>query len=94
MRGRGDKYKLTLLTCTQYIFSALPAAPAPTPRLSVAPAPVAAPGQFPSLSMEQISRAQKLCKFAISSLDYQDSKTAVENLNKALYLIQTGQEPQ
>lgn len=74
--------------------SALPAAPAPTPRLSVAPAPVAAPGQFPSLSMEQISRAQKLCKFAISSLDYQDSKTAVENLNKALYLIQTGQEPQ
>ena len=59
-------------------------------------APVLAPatGQFPSLSMEQISRAQKLCKFAVSSLDYQDSKTAVENLNKALFLIQTGQEPQ
>jgi len=74
--------------------SPVPVAPAPTPRRTVAPAPVAAPGQLPSLSMEQVSRAQKLCKFAISSLDYQDSKAAVENLNKALYLIQTGQEPQ
>jgi len=74
--------------------SPLPVAPAPTPRRTVAPAPVAVAGQLPSLSMEQVSRAQKLCKFAISSLDYQDSNAAVENLNKALYLIQTGQELQ
>lgn len=58
----------------------------------MAPAPPAS--GYPTLSFEQISKAQKMCKFAISSLDYQDSKTAVENLNKALYLIQTGQELQ
>lgn len=51
-------------------------------------------GGYPTLSFDQISKAQKLCKFAISSLDYQDSKTAIENLNKAMYLIQTGKELQ
>ena len=49
---------------------------------------VAAPG----LSMDQMSRAQKLCKFAISALDYQDTSTAVDNLTKALTLLQTGRE--
>jgi len=44
------------------------------------------------LSMDQMARAQKLCKFAISSLDYQDTTTAVENLTKALTLLQTGRE--
>jgi len=65
----------------------------PVPMVNpVAPAPPAS--GYPTLSFDQISKAQKMCKFAISSLDYQDSKTAVENLNKALYLIQTGQELQ
>jgi len=45
-----------------------------------------------SLTYDQITRAQKLCKFAISALDYQDTNTAIENLNKALHLCQTGQE--
>jgi len=64
--------------------------PAPTPSV-----PASAPTSgYPTLNFDQISKAQKLCKFAISSLDYQDSKSAVENLNKAIYLIQTGQEMQ
>ena len=44
------------------------------------------------LSVEQIAKAQKLCKYAISSLDYEDIATAILNLNKALHLCQTGQE--
>lgn len=46
-----------------------------------------------TLSIDQVSRAQKLCKYAISALDYQDTKTAIENLTAALILCQTGQEP-
>ena len=44
------------------------------------------------LSVEQISKAQKLCKYAVSSLDYDDLESAILNLNKALHLCQTGQE--
>jgi vacuolar protein sorting-associated protein VTA1 len=45
-----------------------------------------------TLSYDKVARAQKLCKYAISALDYQDTKTAVENLTKALHLVQTGEE--
>jgi len=45
-----------------------------------------------TLSYDQITRAQKLCKFAISALDYQDTATAIDNLNKAIHLCKTGQE--
>ncbi|KAL3280915.1 hypothetical protein HHI36_004142 [Cryptolaemus montrouzieri] len=45
-----------------------------------------------SLPPEKIKKAQKFCKFAESALDYEDFKTAVDNLNKALHLIQTGEE--
>lgn len=44
------------------------------------------------MSYDQITRAQKLCKFAISSLDYKDTNSAIENLTKALNLIRTGKE--
>lgn len=44
------------------------------------------------LSYDKITRAQKLCKFAISSLDYQDTNSAIENLTKALNLCKTGRE--
>ena len=72
------------------LFSVFSPSPAPTPSV-----PASAPTSgYPTLNFDQISKAQKLCKFAISSLDYQDSKSAVENLNKAIYLIQTGQEMQ
>ena len=46
-----------------------------------------------SLSIEQTARVQKLCKYAISALDYQDTPTAIENLVKALHMCHTGQEP-
>ena len=65
-----------------------PAAPAPP----LAALSLTTPGATPTLSPEQITRAQKLCKFAISALDYQDSASAVENLTKALNLVRTGQE--
>merc|ERR1719228_2199858 len=59
-----------------------------------APAPAAAtPGGGASLSIDQIGRVQKLCKYAISALDYQDTPTAIENLTKALHMCQTGEEP-
>jgi len=45
-----------------------------------------------TLSYDKVARAQKLCKYAISALDYQDTNTAVENLTKALHLVKTGQE--
>eukprot|EP00088_Acartia_fossae_P046765 TRINITY_DN505_c0_g1_i4.p1 TRINITY_DN505_c0_g1~~TRINITY_DN505_c0_g1_i4.p1 ORF type:complete len:312 (+),score=87.97 TRINITY_DN505_c0_g1_i4:46-981(+) len=46
------------------------------------------------LSVEQVSKAQKYCKYAISALDYEDMNTAILNLNKALHLCQTGQDMQ
>jgi len=61
-----------------------PAAPAPT---------AATPGGAATLSIDQIGRVQKLCKYAISALDYQDTPTAIENLTKALHMCQTGEEP-
>jgi vacuolar protein sorting-associated protein VTA1 len=45
-----------------------------------------------SLATEQTKKAQKYCKFAISSLDYEDTGTAIINLQKALHLCQTGQD--
>merc|ERR1719270_137868 len=67
-----------------------PAAQPPAPT----PAPTASnPGGAAALSVEQIGRVQKLCKYAISALDYQDTPTAIENLTKALQMCQTGEEP-
>lgn len=43
--------------------------------------------------MEQINKAQKLIKWAGSALDYDDVPTSVMNLQKALHLLTTGQEP-
>ena len=39
---------------------------------------------------EQIAQAQKHCKYASSALTYEDVPTAIENLQKALRLLQTG----
>lgn len=39
-----------------------------------------------------MTKAQKYCKWAGSALNYDDAKTAIENLEKALYLLKTGQE--
>jgi len=84
--------------------AAQPPAPTPAPARPApqdvggfqpaAPAPTASnPGGAAALSVEQIGRVQKLCKYAISALDYQDTPTAIENLTKALQMCQTGEEP-
>uniref|UniRef100_A0A8D0AI39 Vesicle (multivesicular body) trafficking 1 n=1 Tax=Sander lucioperca TaxID=283035 RepID=A0A8D0AI39_SANLU len=44
------------------------------------------------LTPEDFTKAQKLCKYAGSALQYEDVGTAVENLQKALRLLTTGKE--
>jgi vacuolar protein sorting-associated protein VTA1 len=44
------------------------------------------------LDPEQMIKAQKYVKWAGSSLNYDDVKAAIENLTKALRLLQTGQD--
>ena len=61
------------------------------------PKPRSVPSNEPStrssdLSPEQLERVTKLCKFAISSLDYEDKNGAIDNLTKALNLLKTGKE--
>ena len=44
------------------------------------------------LGPEEIAKAQKMCKFAVSALDYEDVTGAIEYLNKSLHLLKTGKE--
>jgi len=44
------------------------------------------------LNAEQMTKAQKYCKWAGSALNYDDIPTAIANLQKALKLLQTGQD--
>lgn len=37
-------------------------------------------------------KAQKYCKWASSALSYDDVKSAIDNLQKGLRLLQTGQD--
>ncbi|XP_059048415.1 vacuolar protein sorting-associated protein VTA1 homolog [Achroia grisella] len=45
------------------------------------------------LTPDQIAKAQKYCKWASSALNYDDVKTAINNLRNALELLQTGHDP-
>lgn len=45
-----------------------------------------------ALTPEQIAKAQKYTKYAGSALTYDDVPTAIENLQKCLRLLQTGQD--
>ncbi len=45
-----------------------------------------------TLTQEQTSKAQKYCKYAASALDYDDKAAAIDNLQKALRLLETGQD--
>lgn len=45
-----------------------------------------------ALKPEHIAKAQKYCKWASSALNYEDVPTAIENLQKATRLLQTGQD--
>ncbi|XP_065209038.1 vacuolar protein sorting-associated protein VTA1 homolog [Planococcus citri] len=44
------------------------------------------------LDSSQITKAQKFCKFASSALNYDDIPEAINNLQKALKLLQTGED--
>lgn len=44
------------------------------------------------LRPEDFQKAQKYCKWAGSALQYEDVPTAVENLQKAIRLLTTGQD--
>ncbi|XP_035473193.1 vacuolar protein sorting-associated protein VTA1 homolog isoform X2 [Scophthalmus maximus] len=44
------------------------------------------------LTAEDFTKAQKLCKYAGSALQYEDVGTAIQNLQKALTLLTTGKE--
>lgn len=52
--------------------------------------PVSASGV--QLSVAQVGKVQKYCKYASSSLDYQDYAAAIDYLEKSLKLLRTGQE--
>ncbi|KAH9498509.1 Vacuolar protein sorting-associated protein vta1 [Bulinus truncatus] len=77
----------------------------PSPQRSPQPAPRTAAPQTVSpdwepppnptglkLSPEQFQKGIKYCKFASSAMQYEDAKTAIENLTKALRLLTTGKE--
>lgn len=44
------------------------------------------------ITPDQMLTAQKYCKYASSALNYDDVNTAIENLQKALKLLTTGQD--
>lgn len=50
------------------------------------------PAEVQSLTVELSAKAQKYCKWASSALNFDDVPTAIENLEKALRLLQTGQD--
>lgn len=45
-----------------------------------------------ALTSDQMAKAQKYCKYAGSALNFDDVKSAIDNLERALYLLTTGQE--
>lgn len=45
-----------------------------------------------SLRPDDFQKAQKYCKWAGSALQYEDVPTAINNLQKALKLLTTGQD--
>ncbi|XP_068698592.1 vacuolar protein sorting-associated protein VTA1 homolog [Montipora foliosa] len=67
-----------------------PSQPSIPPSVSVAADIPVQPSSSTSttLSPQENEQAQKYCRFAASALQYDDVKTAIENLNKALALLQ------
>jgi vacuolar protein sorting-associated protein VTA1 len=62
------------------------------PSTSNIPIPSSANAAPDSLSPEQLLKAQKYIKYAGSALTYDDVPTAIENLQKSLRLLTTGQD--
>lgn len=71
-----------------------PSAAAVAPAAAAAYQPYEEPsgsGISPQLSHDQVEKGRKLCKFAISALDYDDKAAAIDNLEKALNLLKMQQ---
>jgi len=71
--------------------SNIPAAPSPVPNSVPTVAAIASPSSGigeNGLQTADFIKAQKLCKYAISALEYEDSPTAIENLKQALAVLQ------
>uniref|UniRef100_A0A1Y1N6R7 Vta1/callose synthase N-terminal domain-containing protein n=1 Tax=Photinus pyralis TaxID=7054 RepID=A0A1Y1N6R7_PHOPY len=66
-----------------------PVAPEPTP---IPQTSTISPSASGSLNPEDMEKAQKFCKWAASALAYDDVNTAIDNLQKALALLQTGRD--
>lgn len=62
----------------------------PTPNTPSYQTQISSTSSGANLNPEQMQKAQKYCKWATSALNYDDVKTAVDNLQKALTLLQTG----
>ena len=64
--------------------------PIPAPR-TVVPAVDPTPSSTSSsnFTTQDFEQAQKLCRFAASALQYEDVPTAIDNLQKALALLQS-----
>uniref|UniRef100_A0A0P4W111 Vta1/callose synthase N-terminal domain-containing protein n=1 Tax=Scylla olivacea TaxID=85551 RepID=A0A0P4W111_SCYOL len=66
----------------------VPAQPVPTASFQM----LEATGGSVPLTPDMVTKAQKYCKWAVSALDYDDSQTAIFNLQKALTLLSTGRD--
>lgn len=73
-----------------------PSTPAPTtpviPTTPTIPTMPSVTSGSVNLTPEQMEKAQKYCKWAASALTYDDVKTAVGNLHKALKLLELGED--
>ncbi|XP_076066694.1 vesicle trafficking 1 [Oratosquilla oratoria] len=69
-----------------------PPAPMATPYNPPPPQPQHTPAGGVTLSPEDFVKAQKYCKYAVSAMDYEDTVTALDNLNKAIRLLTTGKD--
>lgn len=72
-----------------------PATPATfptTPTIAATPTIPSTPSGSVTLTADQMEKAQKYCKWAASALTYDDTKTAIDNLRKALRLLELGQD--
>lgn len=67
-------------------------APVPQPAPRVNPVSPAAPPSSVSIGPEHIEKAQKYIKWAQSALNYDDVKSAIENLQKSVHLLQFGRD--
>jgi len=62
----------------------------PAPRQPAYQEPASSGSGYPTLSFKDKAEAEKMCKFAGSSISFDDTATAIDYLEKALRLLKTG----